>query len=290
MQTADDAGAAVPIVGDGETAVAPQYAIGAAESLHGRRTLTLKHGDTFAVFNHFGDLCGRPAVPKASSIATPAISRISPDDRRRAADAAHLDAARRQRDAHLRPRQSRPDRSARRGGARTRPHPYPALAVSLERRLHGALAVRNFDDRPQSVQLEIAFAADFADCLKCAALGATAAAPAARGRARSRQAELHGLDERGADTLIRFDPAAERLSARRAHLIVELAPGEWRSIFIEVIAARRAGVTVARLSGRAARQQARVARARPRGPRRSRRATRASARRRAAAFPISTCC
>ena len=43
-----------------------------------------------------------------------------------------------------------------------------------------------------------------------------------------------GLDEIRRETRISFDPAPTELSSRRARFVIDLAPGEWRSIFVEV--------------------------------------------------------
>jgi len=43
---------------------APQFAIAVSATLQQRRTRTLKHGDTFAVFDHRGDLGGEPGNPE----------------------------------------------------------------------------------------------------------------------------------------------------------------------------------------------------------------------------------
>src|SRR5260221_14530536 len=42
----------------------PQYAIAANATLQQRRTRTLKHGDTFAVFDHRGDIGGEAGNPE----------------------------------------------------------------------------------------------------------------------------------------------------------------------------------------------------------------------------------
>src|ERR1700739_110809 len=41
-----------------------QYAIAVSDTLQQRRTRTLKHGDTFAVFDHRGDMGGEPGNPE----------------------------------------------------------------------------------------------------------------------------------------------------------------------------------------------------------------------------------
>ena len=43
---------------------APQFAIAVSATLQQRRTRTLKHGDTFAVFDHRGDIGGEPGNPE----------------------------------------------------------------------------------------------------------------------------------------------------------------------------------------------------------------------------------
>ncbi len=42
----------------------PQFAIAVSATLQQRRTRTLKHGDTFAVFDHRGDIGGEPGNPE----------------------------------------------------------------------------------------------------------------------------------------------------------------------------------------------------------------------------------
>ncbi len=43
---------------------APQFAIAVSSNVQERRTRTLKHGDTFAVFDHRGDIGGEPGNPE----------------------------------------------------------------------------------------------------------------------------------------------------------------------------------------------------------------------------------
>src|SRR5271165_2269964 len=47
-----------------DEAPAPQFAITVSATLQRRRTRTLKHGDTFAVFDHRGDIGGEPGNPE----------------------------------------------------------------------------------------------------------------------------------------------------------------------------------------------------------------------------------
>ena len=43
---------------------APQFAIAVSDTLQQRRTRTLKHGDTFIVMDHRGDIGGEPGNPE----------------------------------------------------------------------------------------------------------------------------------------------------------------------------------------------------------------------------------
>src|SRR3984885_8479912 len=47
-----------------DEAPGPQFAIAVSATLQQRRTRALKHGDTFAVFDHRGDLGGEPGNPE----------------------------------------------------------------------------------------------------------------------------------------------------------------------------------------------------------------------------------
>jgi hypothetical protein len=47
-----------------DEAPAPQFAIAVSATLQQRRTRVLKHGDTFSVFDHRGDIGGEPGNPE----------------------------------------------------------------------------------------------------------------------------------------------------------------------------------------------------------------------------------
>ena len=98
------------------------------------------------------------------------------------------------------------------------------------------LAVRNFDERPQRVQVDIAFAADFADLFEV------------RGARRARRGRMQepaigsdrvtlaylGLDERRRATTLRFDPAPNRLTAEQATFHFEIGPKEACALVLEI--------------------------------------------------------
>ena len=97
------------------------------------------------------------------------------------------------------------------------------------------ITVRSYADRPLSLDLELHYAADFADLFEV------------RGERRARRGALHrpetgkdsvslsytGLDDRRRGTRLRFDPAPARIGADRAAFSLSLAPGERRTILIE---------------------------------------------------------
>jgi glycogen debranching enzyme len=98
------------------------------------------------------------------------------------------------------------------------------------------LSIRNFDDRRRRIQVGIAFAADFADLFEV------------RGAHRKRRGEAKepeideagvtlsyvGLDKRRRSTTLRFDPKPTTLSAGQAIYMLDLDPRESLSIFVEI--------------------------------------------------------
>ncbi|VVO25703.1 glycogen debranching N-terminal domain-containing protein [Pseudomonas fluorescens] len=98
------------------------------------------------------------------------------------------------------------------------------------------LTLRNFADSIQHLQLRIQFAADFKDLFEV------------RGARRERRGEMHlaeiasqhielsytGLDHKRRSTRLRFDPAPASLRCDQALFDIELAPGESQSLFMEV--------------------------------------------------------
>jgi glycogen debranching enzyme len=98
------------------------------------------------------------------------------------------------------------------------------------------LVVRNFDERPRRLTIEIAFEADFADIFEV------------RGTRRERRGVMQspnisttrvtlnymGLDHRHRSTTLAFDPAPNRLTAKSALFTLALAPKDSRSLFLEI--------------------------------------------------------
>jgi glycogen debranching enzyme len=220
-----------------EGAPRPNFAIGAASSLQDLRPLILKHGDSFAVFDRNGDAWpGGGTAQGLYHCDTRHLSRLI----------VTLDGAR-----PILLSSTLRDDNATMTCDLTNPALFDAAGqIRLEHDLlhlrrsrflwdtgcFERLNVRNFDDKPRRVELGISFAADFADLFEV------------RGAHRARRGDFHppkvggsqttlsytGLDQRRRSTTIRFDPAPTRLSADAAVFVLDLAPRESRSLFVEI--------------------------------------------------------
>lgn len=214
-----------------------QFFIPAAASLQERRPRTLKHGDTFAVFDHNGDVLSGPGSPEGV---------FHRDTRHLSHLYLTVDGARplllsstlRDDNATLTCDLTNPDLYDDDGRVvlehdllhlrRTR---FLWQGSCLER-----IVVRNYDERRQRVSIGIKFSADFADLFEV------------RGSKREKRGTDHepeigenlvwlrytGLDRRKRTTRLSFDPNPTSLTAEEALYSFELEPGERKSIFMEV--------------------------------------------------------
>jgi glycogen debranching enzyme len=212
----------------------PQFAIPASTSLQERRPRTLKHGDTFAVFDHNGDVLMGPDSPDGL---------YHRDTRHLSQLVLLLNGARpmllsstlRDDNAALTCDLTNPD--LHQDGRLVLAH--DTLHVRRSKFLWDSaclerLAIRNFSDEPVALVLEIRFAADFADLFEV------------RGTHRARRGIRHpaevsadrvvlpydGLDGRRRVTNLRFDPAPTRLTGERAVFEASLAPHGRLSLFL----------------------------------------------------------
>ena len=214
-----------------------QFFIPAAISLQERRPRTLKHGESFAVFDHNGDALAGLGSPEGL---------FHRDTRHLSHLFLTIDGARplllsstlRDDNATLTCDLTNPDLfdgDGKLGAAHDLIHLRRSRflwnATCFER-----LVVRNFDQQIRRVSVEIAFAADFADLFEV------------RGTRRERRGERHapevgdsrvvlsysGLDRERRSTSLTFDPAPTELSGERARFVFELKPKETRSLFMEV--------------------------------------------------------
>ncbi len=213
-----------------------QFYIPAAASLQERRPRTLKHGDTFAVFDHNGDVVSGPGSPEG----------LFHRDTRHLS---HL---------HLAICDARPmllssmlrDDNATLTCDLTNPDLYederPLIGHDLihirrSKFLWNAscferLTIRNFDRRRCGIRLTVDFAADFADLFEV------------RGSRRENRGTLHpaevgqdtvtlaysGLDGRRRETQLRFEPTPTRLEEGCAVFDLDLAPQGQATVFVEI--------------------------------------------------------
>ena len=231
-----DAGAQPPAPLHPGTPVA-QFFIPASASLQERRPRTLKHGDTFAVFDHNGDALSGPGSPEGIyhrdtrylSHLYLTIEGLRP---------LLLSSTLRDDNATLTCDLTNPDLCDTNGKLVLE---HDVLHLRRSRFLwngtcYERLAIRNFDNRPQQVRIEIAFAADFADLFEV------------RGTQRARRGRMQnpeigadrvtlaylGLDDRRRMTTLRFDPVPTEISAGHAVFQVDIAPRQARTLAIEI--------------------------------------------------------
>lgn len=209
----------------------------AAVSRYERSSRSLKHGDIFAVFDYLGDAFSSPANPEGI---------FYRDTRHLSQFVLSLNGAR-----PLLLSSTLRDDNATLDCDLTNPRlvlgdgevlMHDLIHVRRTRFLwqeacYERLMLRNYDEVPRTLKVEIVFAADFADLFEV------------RGTSRQRRGMYHspivgddwvllaydGLDGRTRSTLLRFDPQPNAVSGREASFVVELAPHQAQSIFIEVI-------------------------------------------------------
>lgn len=221
----------------GPAAPVAQFFIPATASLQERRPRTLKHGDTFAVFDHNGDALSGPGSPEG----------IFHRDTRYLS---HL---------HLTINGKRPmllsstlrDDNATLTCDLTNPDLFDDKGkLVLEHDLihlrrsrflwnahcHERLSVRNYDDQPRHVRVGIEFASDFADLFEV-----RGTLRARRGRHLPAVVEQNGvllsyigLDDRKRTTRLSFDPQPNELESGQVIYDLHLAPHETRPLFIEI--------------------------------------------------------
>ena len=226
-----------PVPAGAEAAAPAHFFIPAASSLQERRPRTLKHGDTFAVFDHTGDALWGPGSPEGIfhrdtrhlSHLCLKIEGVRP---------MLLSSALRDDNATLTCDLANPDIHDEAGEVVL---PHDLIHIRRTRLLWNAtcyerVLVRNFDTVLRRLTLEIAFDADFTDIFEV------------RGTTRERRGAIQpprlsqscailnylGLDDRLRSTALSFDPAPGQLTGRSARFTLELAPKEARAIFLAI--------------------------------------------------------
>ncbi|HEX8544847.1 MAG TPA: glycogen debranching N-terminal domain-containing protein [Pseudomonas sp.] len=216
--------------------VAP-FSIPGMASLQEQRTRTLKHNDTFAVFDTNGDVLTHPDIPQG----------LFCDDTRHLSGLyltlndvrpLLLSSTLRDDNTMLSCDLTNPDLFDAEGHLAL---PHDLIHLRRSRFLWQSscferVTVRNFDEQPQRLRLKIQFVADFRDLFEV------------RGARRKQRGELHqaqldkglvtlaytGLDQKLRTTKLRFDPQPDSLSCDQALFDLELTPGESRSLFIDI--------------------------------------------------------
>ncbi len=212
------------------------FYIPATTSLVERRPRTLKHGDTFAVFDHYGDITAGDGSPEG----------LYHEDTRFLSGFQLLINGRRplllsstvqDNNVLLMADLTNPDFFS--GDRPILPRDTIHIVRSKflwQGTCYERLAIRNFDDRSQAISLHFLFQSDFADLFEV------------RGHKRPRRGRLSvaipsgdtvvfrygGLDSVARRTTIHFEPMPVQLDKRAAVLELNLAPQERTSIFVTI--------------------------------------------------------
>src|ERR1700751_1893867 len=204
-----------------------QFSVPAAASLQDRRPRTLKHADTFAVFDHNGDVLSGPGIADGlfhHDTRYLCYLYLAVDGQRPLLLLSTL----RDDNATFTSDLTNPDLFDSKG---TLLLEHDLLHLSRSRFLwngtcYERLAVRNFDEQPRQVRIDITFAADFADLFEVRGarrLRRGTMQPADVGADRVTLA-YYGLDDRRPAPTLRFEPAPDRLSSNLATGVVDLDP------------------------------------------------------------------
>jgi glycogen debranching enzyme len=219
-----------------DQAPAAQFSIAASATLQERRTRTLKHGDTFAVFDHRGDIGIEPGSAEGlynrdtrilSQLtllleeARPLLlsSMIQDDNTVFSADLSNPDLmigdqiAFRREQIHLH-----------------------RLKFLWNGACYERLLVRNFGDRPLRVNLALCFGSDFADLFEVRGEHRPARGYSSAVRISDSKIVLRyvGLDTIERITTLEFCPEPQSLGSARAAFEVTLKPRQVRRIFVRV--------------------------------------------------------
>lgn len=214
-----------------------QFFIPATASLQERRPRTLKHGDTFAVFDHNGDALSGPGSPEGIFHRdTRYLSHLhlTINGKRPML----LSSTLRDDNATLTCDLTNPDLFDEKGKLTLE---HDLIHMRRTRFLWNAgcyerLALRNYDERRQQVRIQISFGADFADLFEV-----RGTVRARRGRQLPPVMEQDrvllsyiGLDDQNRVTQLSFDPRPYELGSGHVIYDLDLAPHETRSLFIQI--------------------------------------------------------
>ena len=219
-----------------EAAEASDFHISASVSLQERQPRTLKHGDTFAVFNSRGDMGAEPRSAEGlyhrdtrmlsrfelllEGQAPLLLSSMNQDDN--AVFSADL---------------SNPDLESKGTGTLRRESiQLHRLRFVYAAACHERLLVRNFSDEPQRLRITYRFNSDFADLFEVrgAQRQARGETTASRRDAANVVLGYLGLDKVERTTGLSFDPPPQRLDPHSARFELSLRPHESRRLFVRI--------------------------------------------------------
>ncbi|MBX4908205.1 MULTISPECIES: amylo-alpha-1,6-glucosidase [Rhizobium] len=235
----------------GVVAPVAQFFIPAAASLQERRPRTLKHGDTFAVFDHNGDALSGPGSPEGLFHRdTRHLSHLylTINEQRPML----LSSTLRDDNATLTCDLTNPDQFDEKGRLVLG---HDVIHLRRSRFLWNAscyerLAVRNYDERRQQVRIQISFGADFADLFEV-----RGTARARRGRHLPAVVEQDwillsyiGLDGRKRSTRLSFMPEPAEVRSDLVTYDLHLEPHETKSLFIQIACDHTSADRLSRLS------------------------------------------
>ena len=218
-----------------------QFFIPATASLHERRPRTLKHGDSFAVFDHSGDAIAGPGSPEGLYHRdTRHLSHLylTINGQRPIL----LSSALRDDNAILTCDLTNPDFAGDDGRVAVE-HDlihFRRTRFLWESAIHERITIRNFDTDARTVRIDIGFAADFADLFEI------------RGMTRLRKGSMkppvigpadvllayEGRDEKTRETHISFEPQPQELTESHAAFEVVVPAGERRTLYMRIACER----------------------------------------------------
>jgi glycogen debranching enzyme len=218
-------------------APAVEFYIPATSSLQERRPRTLKHGNTFGVFDHYGNIVPGEGSPEG----------IYHKDTRFLSDLQLLINERRplllssivqDNNALLTADLTNPDFFDEAGRLQLPKDTIHIVRAKFiwEGCAYERLAVRNFDTRPHEIRLTLLFQADFADLFEVRGhkRRARGRIEAALNGADTVVFTYHGLAGDLSRTIVQFAPKPSRLDRGEAEFEVALRPHERTSLFVAV--------------------------------------------------------
>ena len=213
-----------------------QFRIEATGAFREPRTRILKHGETFAVLNQFGDIVGDSGSP--DGLYHQDTRFLSQLELRLNGDRPLLLSSNPAEDSSVLPVDlANTDTTAADGSVLHRELIYLNRRQFIWRSAYyELLQVRNFDLRGHRVTLGLSFAADFFDLFevrgqKRAQRGKRAAERVAADTVALRYTGLDGIER---ITTLRFSRAPAKLEKTSAEFVLELGPGEWCRLALRV--------------------------------------------------------